>query len=1140
MSELYNKEYYEQYDVGVDKVNYADSEYTKGFLEKIADHIANDLRPVTVLDAGCAMGHLVCALRDRGIEAYGIDISEYAISQVREDIRPYCVAGSLVDPLPEILPRQFDLVTNIEVLEHLYAEDGKRAIENLCKITDCIIFCSTPDDFTDRTHFNVQQREYWARLFASAGFYDDLNYRPTYLTSYAVCYRRKSDFLRQIEDYERNIRMTEEKLDVLEESNRKLTDPAQIYKVYFDCGSGLTEENSFQAEVKNNSHFQQRIVLPKGCISVRFDPVEGMGCLVYNLQIRTENTFLQIKAHNGVQLNDVYIFRTTDPQIYIEELLPGSQFLNIDAEIIPMDQGGWIRLAHEIEFLEQQQGALKSAVEDKERHILHQDSLMAQREADYRSELSERETAYRTELAQREATYQTELAQRDKAYQAELAEQKAAYQTELAERDAAYQSELAELETAHQAELADREATYQTDRTERDAAHQVELAELANTKAEISQELEHYKAHYLAALHQREELKGALAEAQNAYNVISNAAFWKITKPFRAVLDFIKRLLRSNQYTRLFCKGLKCLKENGIRYTWRKVRDKLHHRQDFLTGAIRPLYTREELEAQRAYTFSRTIRISIVVPLYNTPKEFLHEMIQSVLDQTYGGWELCMADGSDQEHAYVGRICVEYAKKDSRICYQKLKENRGISENTNACIDISTGDYIGLLDHDDLLHPAALYDVMKAICDKGADFVYTDEATFESPKVDRIVTAHFKPDFAIDNLRANNYICHFSVFSKALLMRSGKFRSAYDGSQDHDIMLRLTAAAERIVHIPKLLYFWRSHPQSVSLDITSKEYAITAGKNAVRDSIASFGDIAEVSSSRAFPTIYRIRYEIRHHSKVSIIIPNKNHYADLKQCVESILGRSTYDNYEIVIIDNGSEDANIISYYDVIQRDPRIRVYNLDIEFNYARLNNFGAKKATGEYYILLNNDTEVITPEWIEELLMYVQRDDVAAAGAMLYYPDNTIQHAGIILGLGTDRVAGHPFHRVPRGEIGYMGRLCYAQDLSAVTAACMMVKSSAYWEVGGFNDEFKVAYNDVDFCMKLREAGYRIVWTPYAELYHYESRTRGYEDTPEKQVRFQAEVSRFKARWSKELAEGDPYYNPNLTLDRGDFSLR
>lgn len=607
------------------------------------------------------------------------------------------------------------------------------------------------------------------------------------------------------------------------------------------------------------------------------------------------------------------------------------------------------------------------------------------------------------------------------------------------------------------------------------------------------------------------------------------------------MIEKIKALIRSNKFTWFVAKGIKRLVVNVFCIPWIKIKNILSEAREYKKKAKRQLYVKSQLRAQRREKFPRDIKISILVPLYNTPKVFLKEMVQSVLDQTYANWELCLADGSDPQHGNVGKICMKHAKKDPRIHYRKLDKNLGISGNTNACIEIASGEYIALFDHDDILHPSALHDIMKAICEKGADFVYTDEATFESPDINKIITIHHKPDYALDNLRSNNYICHLNAFHRDLLEKAGGgFREEYDGSQDHDLMLRLTAEAERIVHIPKVLYYWRCHPQSVAQDISAKSYAITAGKNAVRDSIARSGYQAVVESSRAFPTLYRIKYTLTEHPKVSIIIPTKDHVGDLKRCLHSVFTKTTYDNYEIIIVDNGSQEPETRNYYEELKQDRRILLCNLDIAFNFSKLNNFAVEKASGQYYIFLNNDTEVITPEWIEELLMYVQREDVAAAGALLYYPDDTIQHAGIILGMGSDRVAGHPFYRCDKTNKGYMGRLCYAQNMSAVTAACMMVKASVFQEIGGFDEAFAVAYNDVDLCMRIRKAGNLIVWTPYAELYHYESKTRGLEDTEEKMKRFQIEAELFRTRWKEELALGDPYYNPNFRLDRSDFALK
>lgn len=599
------------------------------------------------------------------------------------------------------------------------------------------------------------------------------------------------------------------------------------------------------------------------------------------------------------------------------------------------------------------------------------------------------------------------------------------------------------------------------------------------------------------------------------------------------MIEKVKNVIRTSKYARFITKGVKSLINQGLYTTLSKVNNKLRYARQFKRVSERPLYSEEELEAQRRETFSIDIKISILVPLYNTPERFLREMIQSVIDQTYANWELCLADGSDTQHSNVGQVSMEYAQKDTRICYRKLEKNMGISGNTNACIEMSTGSYIALFDHDDLLHPAALYEVMKKICEKDADFVYTDEAVFESPDVRKVLSIHFKPDFAVDNLRANNYICHLNVFQRELLERAGGgFRSEYDGSQDHDLMLRLTAEAKHIEHVSKVLYYWRSHPLSVAQDISAKTYAITAGRNAVRDSISRSGYRAEVDSSDAFPTIYRIKYELKKAPKVSILIVSQSNTKNLSRCIQSIQEKTTYNDYEIIIVRPASEDPKVQSYCQSLEQDKRIHMYASDCH-RFGALSNFAAQNALGDYYLFLHADTQIITPNWIEELMMYAQRDDVAAVGGMLYYPNNTIQHAGMILGMGPDGIAGNIFRNTQRGSTGYMGRLHYAQNMSAVSGACMLVKASVFQEVGGFDKELTDTYGDVDLCLKIRRAGYLIVWTPHAELYHYESKRQP------KQVQ-EEEAVFFRKRWARELAAGDPYYNPNFTLDRVDFTLR
>ena len=642
-----------------------------------------------------------------------------------------------------------------------------------------------------------------------------------------------------------------------------------------------------------------------------------------------------------------------------------------------------------------------------------------------------------------------------------------------------------------------------------------------------SAELAHYKEHYSAAINQRDDLMRQVAEAQYAYSVISNAACWKMTAPLRALLDWLKGF----PVFFLLVKGLKCLKDNGLRYTWNKVKDKLRRRQEYHSLALRSLFSSEELEKQRSERFERDIKFSIITPLYNTPEDFLHDMIGSVQDQTYVNWELCLADGSDAQHAEVERICRKYASRDRRIKYRKLKKNLGISGNSNACLEMSTGDYIGLLDHDDLLHPAALHEVMGAICAQDADFVYSDEATFESPNVNRIITAHYKPDFAPDNLRSNNYICHFSVFSKALIERAGPFRPDYDGSQDHDLILRLTARAKMIVHLPKILYYWRSHAGSVAQSISVKDYAAAAGRRAVKDSIEAQGLAACVESSAVFPAIYRLSYQLTTEPKVSIILTGGT--ADEQdRCIRSILEQTNYSNYEIIVVtdctgvEHGFREGDATS---------RVRIsYKSTDKVSPGKAKNIGASSACGDFLLFVSARTEVLTPCWIEELLMYAQREDVGAAGAMLCISVHTIWSAGIILGLGQKHIAANAFRGQPDNAIGYMGRLAYAQDLSAVSSGCMLVKRSVFSDIEGFDEKYVSICCDTDFCLRLRGTGHLIVWTPYARLSYFSADTEGTEDCSE------SEAARFRARWGAELTAGDPYYNPNFSLERSDFALK
>lgn len=653
-------------------------------------------------------------------------------------------------------------------------------------------------------------------------------------------------------------------------------------------------------------------------------------------------------------------------------------------------------------------------------------------------------------------------------------------------------------------------------------------------------EQEHLKCADLAA--RIADLEAKNEELEWKLNRIKKNPLWKVSKPARSCVHWMIR-----QKDRLSNCG-------GPRGVLRKLDYKKRERAAMEQFGTKSFPSPEQAAAEAATVFPRMVKISILVPLWNNRREFQIEMLESVMNQTYRNWELCLADGSDEEHSYIGEICKEYADRaEGRIVYKRLEKNGGISGNTNACLELATGEYIGLFDQDDILHPSVLYEYVKAINEQGADYLYCDETTFKSGNIDHMLTMHFKPDYAPDNLRANNYICHFSVFKRSLLDGNELFRTKYDGSQDHDMILRLTDNARKIVHVPRLMYYWRSHSGSTASGIEAKLYAIDAAKGAVAEHLRKHGcDHFKIESTRAFETIFRIRYQIIGTPKISIVIANKDHADDLRRCVTSILEKSTYDNYEIVIVENNSVTEEIKDYYTSLlgcdyagneeqhSGDNKITIVTYKGKFNYSAVCNLGVRYASGEYILLLNNDTEVITVNWMEELLMYAQREDVGAVGAKLYYADKTIQHAGVVIGLGAHRTAGHTHYKQHRQNLGYMGRLCYAQNVSAVTGACLLVRKRLYEEAGGLEEEFAVSLNDVDFCLKLRERGLLNVFTPFAELFHYESKSRGLDDNGEKAERYNRESEKFRAKWKKQLEAGDPYYNPNFSLDRSDFSLK
>ena len=548
----------------------------------------------------------------------------------------------------------------------------------------------------------------------------------------------------------------------------------------------------------------------------------------------------------------------------------------------------------------------------------------------------------------------------------------------------------------------------------------------------------------------------------------------------------------------------------------------------------------DTLAGQRISRLPEQPKFSILVPVFRTPEEYLRAMIDSVRNQTYGNWQLCIADASVSDDGArdekVRAILEEYAAADERISVTYLDKNQGISENTNGAARLACGDYIMLLDHDDILAPEALYEFAAAIAQTGADVLYSDEDKM-SMDGRSFYDPNLKPDFSPDLLRSHNYITHLFAARLDLFMEIGGFRSKYDGAQDYDLILRCTEKAKRIYHIPKILYHWRMHPGSTAQDPKSKMYAYEAGKKAIDAHLKRVGIPGEAQILKLWG-LYRVKVSLQDDPMVSVIIPNKDHIGDLDTCIRSIMQRSSYRRLEIIVVENNSTEKETFAYYDRITGEfPQVRVVKWEGPFNYSAINNYGVSFARGKYLLLLNNDTELIEPDSIAEMAGFCQRSDVGCVGAKLLYKDDTVQHGGIILGPGG--FAGHVFHGKKKTDYGFMMRLQVAGNYSAVTAACLMVSREKYDEIGGLDESFAVALNDVDFCLRLRRKGYLVVFTPFSLWHHYESKSRGYEDTPEKKARFEKEIQHFRERWGTVVDAGDPYYNPNFAKDREPFTL-
>ena len=972
-SERYD-EYYFHHCCGAP---YERNEHWLNFFAQVAEKIIRKINPRIVLDVGCAKGFLVEALRDRGVEAYGIDVSEYAISQVREDVKLYCRVASILDPLD----MNYDLVTCIEVLEHLPSQDAENAIRNMTQHTERILFSSTPADFKEVTHHNVQPLEYWAKLFAQYGFFRDLDFDASFIVSHAICFKKVRDpVFKVIGEYERKLWW--------------LTKETQSLR---ELAGDLREKLRSQEQ--------------------EFNRINEASC----------------------------------------------------------------RLKEEKEVLQQLNSALQDNIQTYKDRLHHLEQRL--------EEVKERAQSLMKDLAQAKQ--------------------------QLKEREEQEQTLRGGLAQA-QEELQEREEQEQA------------------LKGELTQ------------IHQ--QLQGA----QTYIAAVQSSIGWRLLERIRHLyLKLFPSSTRRGRWFSLFLAVLRVWTSEGFKPLIKKCTTRIKWRVKYNTPVVLPSQTElpdinaqyrvwleqhkltpEKIDAmvKEQQEFAYKPKITIVTPVYNIDEKWLRKAIESVRSQIYPNWELCIVnDGSTKPH--IKAILDEYRQLDNRIKVKHLEKNYGIAGASNHALAMASGEFVGFLDHDDELTLDALFEVVKLLNkNPKIDLIYSDEDKIE--RDGRRVDPYFKPDWSPDLLISTNYICHFSVFRERLLEKIGGLRKDFDGAQDYDLNLRATEQTTQITHIPKVLYSWRMVPGSAALSFDYKDYAHEAGRKAVAEALHRRG-IAGTIEEGIGPGRYIVRYQVRGDPLVSVIIPTKDQVQLLQRCIESIERRTNYRHYELIIIDNNSSEPETLGYLESLAT--KCRVLKYPGAFNYSAINNFGARNCKGDYLLFLNNGVEVKEAGWLTAMLEQAQRPEVGVVGAKLLYFDETVQHVGVILGMGN--TAGHPFYSIPESEL--MSYFYYVQlfttprNYSAVTGACMMVQREIFERVGGFNTDFKVAYGDIDLCLRVGRLGNRIVYTPLAVLYYHDSATRkGF--IPEEDTLLML------TKWGAYIERGDPYYNPNLTLDRADASLK
>jgi len=872
---------------------------------------------------------------------------------------------------------------------------------------------------------------------------------------------------------------------IIEKKISKIS-PVDTFKVYINDGSGLNENNTlvkyiFMGENHINLNLEKYMIDKE----IRLDFTDE-SCIVKLDKLSVDDNEYDVNSLGGnysYKFRNYYIFLNNDPFLFLKDIPLKCKTLSVDFSVY--------QLYHnllEFEYLNNINLLLQNISSESENKLNELNVQLEEQENELKEQLEGKEN----DIILLEA----------KLYE-------------------------------KQVELEDNKKNiFESNKAINELKEQLLISEkkLKLSNDEIKEKYDNLNVGFLTNKQEIARLNNELSLANHNYSLVVQSKCWKLTQPIRYIANSMKNLLKANRFTRLIALGLISLKRNGIKETYKIVKNRKES-NNFVEKFEQDLkLSEQELEKQINTNFAKSIKFSIVVPLYNTKDYYLTEMIDSVIEQTYSNWELCLADGSDNEHENVKNICLRYSKRNNSIKYIKLRENAGISGNTIEAYKMADGDFIVLLDHDDLLTKDALYEL--ACCiekNPNVDFIYSDRGIF-SDETKKLLAYHFLPGFSPDFLRACNYASHLNAFSKYIIGEVGFIRTGYDGSQDYDFELRVIEKARDVVRIPKVLYYCRACEGSVALDPKSKMYAYEAGRISIDEHIKRIGYPGKVEFlSDTFS--YRIHYDIKKENMVSIIIPNCDHVNDLKRCVDSILNNTDYAHYEILIVENNSKEQSTFDFYEKLKSNGLVNVISYETnEFNYSAINNYGVNHTNSPYLLFLNNDTEIINSGWLREMLMFCQRNDVGAVGAKLYYSDETFQHVGLFIGLG-GHIASHYDHRKSNKETGYMHRLSMPQNYNAITAACLLVKREDFISVNGFDEEnFKIGLNDIDLCLKLRELGKINVLTPYAELYHYESSSRGSDEEGESKKRYDNETKLFRAKWMKYYENYDEYTNPNF----------